>query len=234
MKRKLIGMLLAALAALSLAVPAMAADSTVAGVYNVTVESGYVSTVTVTPLDGNGVAVQSTSATVNDTQTTNFYAEAERLKLTYSGGNSGAFYLVMSLNADKTTPSAGDIVYIDQETASNSVEFTVNPSELTGGKTYYLYLSGSGTDGIKSLTKVASYSYYAPYVLGDVDGMNGITSQDASLILQCLVNRVTLTDIQRQAADVNKNSKMEANDASYILQKLVNRIGDFSEIFVTN
>ena len=222
MKRKLIGMLLAALTALSLAVPAMAADSTVAGVYNVTVESGYASTVTVTPLDRDGVAVQSTSATVNDTQTTNFYAGAERLKLTYSGGNSGAFYLVMSLNADKTTPSAGDIVYIDQETASGSVEFTINPSELMGGKTYYLYLSGSGTDGITSLTKVASYSYYAPYVLGDVNEDKVVDAKDATKILRYTVNLETFSSGQSLAGDVNGDNVVDAKDATKILRYTVN------------
>lgn len=221
MKRKLIGMLLAALTALSLAVPAMAADSTVAGVYNVTVESGYVSAVTVTPLDGNGVAVPSTSATVNDTQTTNFYAGAERLKLTYSGGNSGAFYLVMSLNADKTTPSAGDIVYIDQETASDSVEFTINPSELTGGKTYYLYLSGSGTDGITSLTKVASYSYYAPYVRGDANMDNTVDARDATAVLRHSVGQDRLSGNALLAGDADLNETVDARDATAILRKSV-------------
>lgn len=95
---------------------------------------------------------------------------------------------------------------------------------LTEG-TYNVYIST--TD--KPLEKVASFEYGTkpPYTLGDVDGLNGIDSTDALMVLQHIVGIRTLTGTQLLAADVDGVDGVTSTDALMILQYIVGSIKSF-------
>jgi hypothetical protein len=61
---------------------------------------------------------------------------------------------------------------------------------------------------------------------GKSDGLDGtaITAYDTSLVLQHVVDTITLSGYAAQAADVNKTGTITPMDAAYILQKSVNLI----------
>lgn len=147
------------------------------------------------------------------------YLNAERVAMTYSGAVAGTEYLVFVLE-DGTTPTADNIVYIDQKSGTEANSgFDLYPSRLVSGKTYNVYVSSS-SDG---LTKVGSFGYYADYMLGDVDGNSKVTANDARCILRDVVGKETLTESQRLAADVNRDGKVTANDARVILRVVVGK-----------
>jgi len=59
---------------------------------------------------------------------------------------------------------------------------------------------------------------------GDVNGDGSITAQDASLVLQFIAGKITISDGQTDAADVNGDSSITAQDASLILQYVAGKI----------
>ncbi len=59
--------------------------------------------------------------------------------------------------------------------------------------------------------------------LGDVNGDAAINANDATRILLSLVEKVTLTEHQKQAADVNEDGRVAANDATFILLHIVGK-----------
>lgn len=146
------------------------------------------------------------------------YLNAVRVAMTYSGAEVGKEYLVFVLE-DGTTPTADNIVYIDQKSGTAAGTFDLYPSRLASGKTYNVFVSSS-SDG---LTKVGSFGYYADYMLGDVDGNSKITANDASCVLMIAVGKGTWTEAQRLAADADRNGKITANDASVILRVVVGK-----------
>lgn len=60
-------------------------------------------------------------------------------------------------------------------------------------------------------------------ISGDLDGNGYITTHDASLILQAVVQKIVLTDLQIAAADVNGSGAVNNPDASMILRYLVGK-----------
>jgi hypothetical protein len=64
-------------------------------------------------------------------------------------------------------------------------------------------------------------------LLGDVSENGSISAFDASLILQYVVDLITLEPTQLSAADVSGNGTVSAMDASYILQYVVGIISGF-------
>ena len=60
-------------------------------------------------------------------------------------------------------------------------------------------------------------------ISGDLDGNGYITTHDASLILQAVVQKIVLTDLQIAAADVNGSGSVNNPDASMILRYLVGK-----------
>ena len=141
-----------------------------------------------------------------------FYAGADTFELNCTG-LTGEYSLVLLLAGDSAVPTEGNIQYIDQ----TSVE--------AGKGTYNVYIST--TD--KALDKVASFQYGTkpPYTLGDVDGLNGIDSTDALMVLQHIVGIRTLTGTQLLAADVDGVDGVTSTDALMILQYIVGSIKSF-------
>lgn len=202
MKRRLLALLLAVLTLTMLTAAAFAEDTEVLGVYNVT------GPLTVT----------------NGTKDGGFYAGADTFKLNCTG-LTGEYSLVLLLAGDSAVPTEGNIQYIDQTSVeAGKVTFTLKPKALTEG-TYNVYIST--TD--KALDKVASFQYGTkpPYTLGDVDGLNGIDSTDALMVLQHIVGIRTLTGTQLLAADVDGVDGVTSTDALMILQYIVGSIKSF-------
>ena len=203
MKRRLLALLLAVLTLTMLTAAAFAEDTEVLGVYNVT------GPLTVT----------------NGTKDGGFYAGADTFELNCTG-LTGEYSLVLLLEGDNKVPTSSNIQYIDQLTVENdgTAKFTLRPKALTEG-TYNVYIST--TD--KALDKVASFQYGTkpPYTLGDVDGLNGIDSTDALMVLQHIVGIRTLTGTQLLAADVDGVDGVTSTDALMILQYIVGSIKSF-------
>lgn len=202
MKRRMLALLLAVLTLTMLTAAAFAEDTEVLGVYNVT------GPLTVT----------------NGTKDGGFYAGADTFELNCTG-LTGEYSLVLLLAGDRKVPTSSNIQYIDQLTVTNgTAKFTLKPKALTVG-TYHIYVSTSD----KALDKVASFQYGTkpPYTLGDVDGLNGIDSTDALMVLQHIVGIRTLTGTQLLAADVDGVDGVTSTDALMILQYIVGSIKSF-------
>ena len=200
-----------------MSVTALAADG--GGIYNVQ-KSGSV-TVEVAPQTADGTSVTAGSVTVDNTTYNDFYEGAVKVEVTYSSVTSGKYYLVLALNDGTAVPTASNIVYIDQDTGK--AEFTVYPSSLESGKTYGIYLSSN--DGtLSSLTKVASFQYYMPYKLGDVNDDGSIRVDDALLLLNYVAQNTTLTSNQLAAAEVTGDGIVRVDDALKILNLIAGNI----------
>ncbi len=197
MKRRMLALLLAVLMLAMLTAAAFAEDTDL-GVFN----------------------VRGPLTVMSGTQDGNFYTF--ELNCT---GLTGEYSLVLLLEGDSKVPTEGNIQYIDQMSVEGGkVTFTLKPKALTEG-TYNVYIST--TD--KPLEKVASFEYGTkpPYTLGDVDGLNGIDSTDALMVLQHIVGIRTLTGTQLLAADVDGVDGVTSTDALMILQYIVGSIKSF-------
>lgn len=219
MKKIMKMLLLAAIFTLALSVSAFAAGAGAdAGICDVDIEAEFASTVTVTPKTADG-----------DTATKNasgVYKDAERVTVTFSDATATKYYLVVALDEGQY-PTVGDdgennVAYINQETASStSVSFDVYPKALVSGQTYTVYISSNDGMGYKP---VASFSYYAPYTLGDVNDDGAITPTDALLVLKHNAQLLNpdLTETQKLAANVTLpwkgDKEINPTDALRILQ----------------
>lgn len=219
--------LLAGVLCAILCVGTLAAEpATTSGVYDVKTSTGY----TLAPQTANGTDISTENVTINNVET-QFYANAERFTLTGPISAEGNQNLVFALKGDTaalgtntTIPTEKNIVYIDQKAADGSaVTFSIYPSALESGVTYGIYVVGTST----SYTKVASFSYYAPYVLGDVNSDGKIEAVDALRVLRFLADQVELSSTEKLAADVNRDTKIEAVDALRILRYVAGQIEEF-------
>ena len=113
-------------------------------------------------------------------------------------------------------PTETNIVYIDQtEGGSGGVTFSVYPSGMVDGGTYYIYVAGNGT----TRTAIASFTYYAPYPKGDINEDKRVNSTDALWALQIYAeSRKDISAAQRARADVNGDGRVNSTDALWILQ----------------
>lgn len=70
----------------------------------------------------------------------------------------------------------------------------------------------------------AAYDNLGKEMAGDLDGDMRITANDALIVLQNTVGKITLTDAQRKVSDINKDGKVNTIDALLILQSAVNKL----------
>lgn len=218
--------LLAGVLCAILCVGTLAAEASTSGVYDVKTSTGY----TLKPQTADSTPITASNVTING-KSQSLYANAERFTLTGPISGTGNQNLVFALKGDTaalgtntTIPTENNIVYIDQKAADGSaVTFSIYPSALESGVTYGIYVVGTST----SYTKVASFSYYAPYVLGDVNNDGAIDSEDALKALKHFVGIETLNSTQVLAADVNKDSTVDSSDALLILKLFVGDISSF-------
>lgn len=212
MKKIRVCLIFLALAAL-LAVTASAADvPTKSGVYALTAETGY----TLTACDAAGTAIAGAEAAI-DGATVTFYAEAVRFQLTTPESLSG-YQLVLALEGESAVPTASNIRYLDQKTGNGAttLTFDIYPTALTG-TTYAIYLAGqTGT-----MTKVAGFTYYQSYKIGDADGNGAVNVNDAVAVLKHIVGNGVLTGNRLLAADADGSGSVNVNDAVAILKYIV-------------
>ena len=69
----------------------------------------------------------------------------------------------------------------------------------------------------------AAYDNLGKEMAGDLDGDMRITANDALIVLQNTVGKITLTDAQRKISDINKDGKVNTIDALLILKTAVNK-----------
>ena len=218
MKRLLRSLLLAAVLTAALCVGALAAEPTVAeptvaGIYDVTGGEG----VTPTPPEASEhVVVAQRQGGYNV-----YYANAVRFGVEKVGLTVDAQYLLLVVKGTEA-PNEENIVYIDQKAAGSDgkVSFNAYPSSLTKDD-YRVYVVGQGSSySLENPT--ASFSYYQPYKLGDVNGDEIINASDALLVLKFSAKLETLTDTQKLAANVTAHSTdddiINASDALMILK----------------
>lgn len=211
MKKLLRTLLLAAALTALLCVSALAADSAVS---NVTGEI-------LTPKTAEGAEITA--------DTNGKYENAVKFDVNATG-TKGSQYLLLVLR-DQNVPTEKNIVYINQAAAGEdgNLAFTGNdaayPMTMTSG-TYYVYLVGDGKE-FSASAPAASFTYEAGYTLGDVDGDGDITTTDALMVLQSIVNNIKLTETQKLAADVSKSDGITTTDALMILQYIVRNITEF-------
>lgn len=218
--------LLAGVLCAILCVGTLAAEASTSGVYDVKTSTGY----TLKPQTADSTPITASNVTING-KSQSLYANAERFTLTGPISGTGNQNLVFALKGDTaalgtntTIPTENNIVYIDQKAADGSaVTFSIYPSALESGVTYGIYVVGTST----SYTKVASFSYYAPYVLGDADQDQRVTSADASLILQYVAQLAQLEGNAFDAAKVGDGKTVSSADASLILQYVAQLITKF-------
>lgn len=200
--------LLAGVLCAILCVGTLAAEST-SGIYDAAPTVKFASTVTLTPEGGTATQVQ-----VNDNDITKtVYVGAEKLSLKYTGAVADNQYLVLALNNDSPTPTADNIVYIDQ---NGTAEFTIYPSKLQNG-TYHIYMSGTNM----AYEEVASFHYFQAYKIGDANLDQAVNVQDAVLILQYCVGSKSLESTAKVAADANTDQAVNVQDAVAVLQYCV-------------
>lgn len=213
--------LLAGVLCAILCVGTLAAEADTSGVYDAKTSTGY----TLTPQTAGKSDISASSVTINNAEK-QFYANAERFTLTGPISDTGNQNLVFALKGDTaalgtntTIPTENNIVYIDQKAADGSaVTFSIYPSALESGVTYGIYVVGTST----SYTKVASFSYYAPYVLGDANGDKLVTTLDAVAILKHVVGNEIISDASLlKGADANEDGNVTTLDAVTILKYIV-------------
>lgn len=212
MKKLLRTLLLTALLTAALCVCALAAEPTKAGIYGLSAPK-----VDLVPLDAAGATITVTDA---GEDYGNYYADAVKFTISDTSLTEGNQYLLLVLkNGEdgKATVTANTIVYIDQAAAGTDgkITFTAYPSALTKGS-YSVYIIGA--DKAFSAGPAATFSYYQPYTLGDVNEDGDIDSKDALRVLRIAAELVTPTETERLASDVNGDGAVDAKDALRVLR----------------
>lgn len=193
-----------------LSVCALAAEPTASGIYNI---------------GGSAALTPDTTGAEIDRYGT-YYAGAVKFDVSVSGLTTGNQYLLLVVRGKNAVPKQDNIVYVDQAAAANSgVTFTAYPSVLTKGD-YSVYIVGRDKEFNKN-SPAATFSYYQPYTLGDVNGDGSIDSVDALWTLEVFAELRTPTDIQKLASDVNGDMTVDSADALKILQYFVEEIKSF-------
>jgi hypothetical protein len=216
MKKILQAALMTSVLAVLMCTTALAADTVTQGIYDAEPVGQNVSIA----LDGDTSEAEIGGETKTVTET-------EQLQLTYSSAENGSYYLVLVLDDDTGIPTADNIVYIDQLTASgDSVTFNIYPSRLEPGKAYTIGLSGSDAN-LTGLTQVASYRYYVAYTLGDVNNDGTIDVSDVMAVINHIVEITSLSGNQLLAADTTGNQVVDVSDAMKIVNYIVGVVSNF-------
>ena len=161
------------------------------------------------------------------------FSDVDKLKLTFTPDVETAeqFVIFMLDKSVSTIPTATNIVYINQEASEGKIDFTIYPSELENGE-YGIYVSSSDEkyayQELGSL-KVTDDWVKALFTLGNVDLSEDelVTLPDAMMVLDHIVENITLEGNQVDAADVNLDGAIALGDAMMILDYIVENIVSF-------
>lgn len=136
----------------------------------------------------------------------------------------GVYYVLLQIYEDGEWKNSRTLNDQYKETGAHTSSVW---SDTAGSKKYRLhYYIGTTTYCSDEFTitwkePVTSFTY------GDVDGVAGISSNDASLVLQHVLGKITLEGNDLLAADVDGVEGISSNDASLILQKVLGKISKF-------
>ncbi|MBQ9411766.1 MAG: hypothetical protein IJU29_01560 [Oscillospiraceae bacterium] len=181
--------------------------------------------ISITVQTAGGTAISSEQKTVNG-DTVDFYANAEKMTVELSNVQSGSYYLVVAQTKKGVPTEDTGIVYIDQQTtAGSTVTFTIYPSKLSSGECYVYFTSNAESGSIKSgafdaNNPAITFSYYAPFPRGDVNGDQKITTADAIRVLEHIAQVKNLNSDEETRADVNKDGRFTTADAIYVLEHI--------------
>ena len=103
---------------------------------------------------------------------------------------------------------------------------SIDQSSTTLGITVVDSAESSTAKGTNTV-KDGGISFKVTVLLGDVDGDNSVTADDASYVLQYLAHAREFTSDQIAAAKVDTDSEVTAEDVSYILQYIAKAISSF-------
>ena len=137
----------------------------------------------------------------------------------YKGDNTYSF-ATLSGNSEALTGNDGAIRLVTLHVADNMAEGSY-PIEIRNA-------SYSLTDGtLHSLENTTTSITVENYLLGDVNGNNGVDIGDAVTIVNYLVGKPTTTFVEK-AADTNKNNQVDIGDAVTIVNYLVGKTASLS------
>ncbi|MCL2487563.1 MAG: bacterial Ig-like domain-containing protein [Oscillospiraceae bacterium] len=113
-------------------------------------------------------------------------------------------------------------VYNDGSSETVSSGFTVSPDGVLAVADNKIIVSYGGQTAEIGITVVKR-----PTIWGNVSGSGVLGITDARMVLQFLVEKITLTEEQQDIADVDGKDGVTITDARWILQKIVDKIDRF-------
>lgn len=224
--RKAIPLALCASLLLSSQAFAAAEDTHEYGVTDKSTNAGYTLTM---QTDENATATSYTGVTSDGTKTV--YDGVAKMTLDFAGTEDEQ-YMVFLLQGDgeeTIVPTASNLQYIDQITATGVDSFTIYPSALeTGDYTIYVSSTNSEYAEVGSFSVVSEWEE-AAFMLGDVNNNGEPDANDAVMVLQKVATQITLNETQTSAANVLNptTTDVDANDAVRILQYVARQITEF-------
>jgi len=188
-----------------------------AGIFNVTPATGYTSSLTYEAQTAAGAKVNSTSAEIKGYTVTNFYAKAEKMKISVKGLDNNAEYVIFVQKATGD-PTAENLVYVDQQKSSSSgtVTFTAFPKSLESNVLYTVYLSGTSL----SRAKIMEFRYNSGILPGDINGDGKVNNKDLTRLAQHLAKKPVETPGN---TDVNGDGKVNNKDLTRLAQYLAKK-----------
>lgn len=183
-----------------------------------------------TPMTAEGTVITASDAHAG---CSGFYADAVKFDVTCGGLTANSPYILLVLS-DDGVPTGDNTVYFNQRNADadGTVRFTgpdaAYPGEMKEDAVYYVYLVGEGRAFQAVDSALASFRYFVPAAMGDVDGDGEFTAADAMAALQMAVGLGDdWTELQRTLANVDGDAHITATDSMLILQRAVGLIEEF-------
>lgn len=158
-------------------------------------------------------AAVATSAMAADKTLTASYSVAEgasvgTVTITCASEDEAKTLLILKPGADKTAIKADDILQIDQAGTIATATVPVLDEEADKG-TYIVLMGGTSGDIYAGQFKIGS----AGVLIGDVDGNEDITMNDALAIARYKAAGTPLSDEGMLAADTNQDEDITMDDA---------------------
>lgn len=184
----------------------------------------------VTTVSAMAVSADGITATPNTTN------ESVVVKLSPGSSVSDeAAIIIFKKNSDpdkNATPTDDMIVYLNQQAAADAQASggflsgaEVLPKALEKDATYVVRVGDSTND--KFYEAEFTYGKTPEINYGDVDGIEGISTNDAATILSYHVGKIKFTDEQIAAADVDGIKGISTNDAATVLSRYLGKIDKF-------
>ena len=166
---------------------------------------------------------------------------AKKASIVYADAVDDSEYILLLTTEELTLgspPTVSSVVYMEQKTGNNGVQFTAQVRNPSLNQRFFVYMSSNADSGITLGELVATFDYAVEppvetYDLGDVNHDSKITTADALLALRLSAGTLPdVTEAARAAADVNKDDKITIADALLILRKSSNPALNFSDFWL--